>query len=131
MQSRMNGFCHCDNLRELLLPENVNYVGECLCEHCKSLKRVVLSDKIKHIKIASFYCCDSLEEVKLPMHLRTLSDNVFGFTPSLKHLELPNTLFWIGGECFWNVVIEELKIPKYAQIAEDAILESKTEIEYI
>lgn len=127
----MNGFCHCDNLEELLLPENVNYVGECLCEHCKSLKRVVLSDKIEHIKIASFYCCDALEEVKLPMHLRRLSDNVFGFTPMLKQLDLPKTIYWIGGECFWNVAIEKLKISKYAEIADDAFLESKTEIEYI
>ena len=127
----MNGFCHCDNLEELLLPENVNYVGECLCEHCKSLKRVVLSDKIKHIKIASFYCCDSLEEVKLPVCLSTLSDNVFAFTPMLKQVDLPKTIFWIGGECFWNVAIEKLKISKYAEIADDAFLESKTEIEYI
>jgi hypothetical protein len=127
----MNGFCHCYNLEELLLPENVNYVGECLCEHCKSLRRVVLSDKIKHIKIASFYCCDALEEVKLPIHLRTLSDNVFAFTPMLKQLDLPKTIYWIGGECFWNVTIEKLKISKYAEIADDAFLESKTEIEYI
>jgi len=126
----MNGFCHCDNLEELLLPENVNYVGECLCEHCKSLKRVVLSDKIEHIKIASFYCCDALEEVTLPIHLRTLSDNVFAFTPMLKQLDLPKTIFWIGGECFWNVAITELKIPKFAQIAEDAFLDSQVKIEY-
>ena len=127
----MNGFCHCDNLKDLLLPENVNYIGECLCEHCKSMKRVVLSDKIEHIKIASFYCCDALEEVKLPIHLRTLSDNVFAFTPMLKQLDLPKTIFWIGGECFWNVAIDELKIPKYAKIAEDAFLESNVKIEYI
>jgi len=127
----MNGFCHCDNLEELLLPENVNYVGECLCEHCKSLKRVVLSDKIEHIKIASFYCCDALEEVKLPIHLRTLSDNVFAFTPMLKHLDLPKTIFWVGGECFWNVAIKELRIPKHAKIAEDAFLDSHVKIEYV
>ena len=127
----MNGFCHCDSLQELILPDNVNYIGDCLCEHRKSLKRVVLSNRIEHIQIASFYCCDSLEEVKLPAQLRTLSDNVFACTPLLKHLELPDTLFWIGGECFWNVAIEELKIPKHAKIAEDAFLDSKVKIEYV
>ncbi|MDO5457861.1 MAG: leucine-rich repeat domain-containing protein [Atopococcus tabaci] len=127
----MNGFCHCDSLQELILPDNVNYIGECLCEHCNSLKRAVLSDKIEHIQIASFYRCDSLEEMKLPAQLRTLSDNVFACTPLLKHLELPDSLFWIGGECFWNVAIEELKIPKHAKIAEDAFLDSKVKIEYI
>ena len=49
----------------------------------------------------------------------------------LKQLDLPKTIFWIGGECFWNVAIEKLKISKYAEIADDAFLESKTEIEYI
>jgi len=126
-----NVFHRCDSLQELSLPENVNEIGECLCEHSKNLKRVVLPDKIKHIKIASFYCCDSLEEVKLPANLRTLSDNVFAYTPALKHLELPDTLFWIGGECFWKVVIKELKIPKHTRIADDAFLESNVKIEYV
>jgi len=67
----------------------------------------------------------------LPIHLRTLSDNVFAFTPMLKQLDLPKTIFWIGGECFWNVAIKELRIPKHAKIAEDAFLDSHVKIEYV
>ena len=54
------------NIRSIILPDSITYVGSFAFYNCKNLETCVLSDNIKTIEMYTFYNCNNLESVTLP-----------------------------------------------------------------
>lgn len=82
-------FSECKLLEVLILPNNVNEIGDRAMIRCNNLKEIVIPNSIKHIGEYAFCACSSLEEVQLPNSIKTLGEGVFSDCKKLKSILLP------------------------------------------
>ncbi len=84
------------NLKNVVVPNNVEMIGTYAFKKCKSLLTVTLSNKIKTIEYATFGECEKLKEVKMPNSLEIIGGNAFNKCGSLTAIVLPKTVKELG-----------------------------------
>ena len=84
----VSGFCYCENLREVSLPEGLISLG----------KSVFLS-------------CAQIQEIRLPKSLKTLGDGALAGCSSLTEIELPEGLEMIGSYALASCDFTSVVIP--------------------
>jgi hypothetical protein len=103
-------FQGCENLEEILIPENVGYLWYSCGEQVNTEDGLELDD-CSHI----FEGCTGLKKVvfhKNAWQGEDICDTLFKGCSSLKHVELPETMQWIGRYMFEDCVeLEEIVIP--------------------
>lgn len=91
-------------LRNIVIPEGVEEIGESAFEYCMSLETVVFPKSLRKIDQFAFMGCRSLKKVELQEGIRILEDSVFSSCSSLLRVDLPDslekvswTVFGLGG----------------------------------
>lgn len=84
----MNGlparmFMGCDFIDEVVLPENIDRIGNQLFKNCPNLKKVTIQGNIREIPFECFSGCSSLEEVHLPASVNKIGKGAFAGCPEL------------------------------------------------
>lgn len=77
-------FHHVRNLRSVVLPENVTFVGKEAFNNCKDLTELSLPDAIETIDDYAFQDCDSLSSVVLPENLNFVGLRAFAHCSGLE-----------------------------------------------
>ena len=85
-----------ENIRSIVIGENVTEILSSQFENCKGLKEIVIPSKVKKIGEAAFRYCSSLEKVTINEGVKTISNSVFAFCTSLKEVILPDSVTSIG-----------------------------------
>ena len=105
---------------EVILPDSIGQIGQYAFWHCDRLKRVKLPGNLQTLETGLFGECSRLEEVILPGELRQIGhiygSNVhvmpdvgpFSGCHALKELRLPKTVTAIGAEAFNSCGLEHL-----------------------
>lgn len=72
-------FSSCENLQKIILPENIEEIGELAFSNCVALTSIDLSNckKLDRIGTSAFNWCPSLEEVLLPESLSAIGNGAF------------------------------------------------------
>ena len=99
------------NLKSIVLPHNVEYLGPYSFGFCSNLCRVELSDKITTIHENTFCYCRSLSNVKLPAGLQTIEANAFENCRVLRTVRIPMGTKSIGRKAFDSTYLTEIYIP--------------------
>lgn len=113
-------FSGCKKLKEVSLPESLNYIGyECfynsslerivlpksvrisdrLFSNCRNLTEVVLPEDLKEIPMGTFYECGSITEIHFPETLEVIGRDAFSWS-NLETLDLPASLKTIKEQAF-------------------------------
>lgn len=74
------GFTECHNLKTVVLPESINYIGYGAFQNCYSLKEINLGFNIEYIGNHAFSGCKMLEVSKLPKNLKKIEIGAFEWT---------------------------------------------------
>ena len=85
-----------------------------LIEKLKKLliEEIILPENIEIIGDEAFEVCESLQEIKLPKELKTIGYYAFANCKRLKEINLPNGLKEIGFCAFYNcILLEKIEIP--------------------
>ena len=69
-------------------------------EHSIKLKNIVLPESLEYISDNVFFCCKSLEQVKMPASLKKIPSSAFSCCSSLKAIEIPESVTTIGAGAF-------------------------------
>ena len=96
----------------------VAYIGDYAFKDTK-VETVVIPDSVIGIKTA-FLGCVSLKKVELPNSITYIDSMAFMRCTSLTEINMPKNLLSIGKYAFSETNIEEITIPKLAQIGEYA-----------
>ena len=99
------------NLKTIILPQNVNFLGPYSFEFCSNLRKVKLSDKITTIHNSTFSNCRSLSDIKLPASLLRIEENAFCNCKVLRSVHIPMGTRQIGRQAFYNTSLAEIYIP--------------------
>ncbi|MCH5234808.1 MAG: leucine-rich repeat protein [Muribaculaceae bacterium] len=85
-------FTNCTNLKSIILPNSLRYIGWSVFEGCTSLVSIVIPESVTSIMYSAFNGCSSLVAIKLPNTITYLQNWTFGHCTSLETIELPNSL---------------------------------------
>lgn len=119
-----------NQLREVILPENIKYIGfaafagnkkletviaekldDCIAfsvfQGCKSLRNVEIKGLCESIGDKAFADCESLQKIVLPQGIVALGDSTFANCSKLEYVELPNSLQVMGGD--FNLIYKDFK----------------------
>lgn len=71
-----DAFEGCENLENIILPENLTTIDAYAFYCCKGLKSITFSDKVTKIEISAFFGCESLKDVYYNSSYKNKAENI-------------------------------------------------------
>ncbi len=96
------GFCAFKetNIKEMVIPNSVDFIQEMAFEDCKKLEKIVLPNSLTFLNASSFSGCSSLKEVIMPESLIRIDARAFENCKSLEKIVIPKNVEFIGNATF-------------------------------
>lgn len=106
-----SAFRLCD-LREVVLPNNVQWLGDdCFADNSR-LKRVVLPNSLDRIGTMIFLNDTALTDVVLPKKMDRIPYGMFANCTALSKIDIPNSVVDIGGRAFFGCLsLQNIVVP--------------------
>ena len=87
-------------LTEVVIPDNITYIGPNAFRLCYSLEKVTMTDAVTTIGFQAFSGCHKLRDINLSENLEVIPLGCFSWCDSLKTITLPHSLRNIESEGF-------------------------------
>ncbi len=94
-------FAGCSNLKNVTMPNSLNFMGGMSFYYCVNLEEIVIPNKIKEIPGNCFAGDVKLKHVVLPNQLLNIKEFAF-YTTGISQIDIPNTVNMIGKGAFEN-----------------------------
>lgn len=108
-----NALANHAELKEVVIPDSITYIGTGAFSGCSGLKELVIPDSVNTIGASAFSGCQKLEKITLPIGLKTIDKKTFYNCYFLKNIEIPFTVTSIKSGAFENcVLLETVKISR-------------------
>ncbi|MBT3611847.1 MAG: leucine-rich repeat domain-containing protein, partial [Flavobacteriales bacterium] len=97
-----NVFSNCNNMTNILIPDNVTNLGDSVFYNSTNLSEVTFNanTKIESIGSFTFAYCVNLTILRIPKSIKTIGDYAFAYCNNLLDIVLPNSLNRIGNNAF-------------------------------
>lgn len=107
-------FSDCTKLTRVQFTANIEKakLEEGIFKNCTALNDVVLPDDMLYLGNNMFEKCTSLESIKLPENLQELGDYCFKGCSKLASLNIPESIKRIGKYCFEDTYIGKIALPR-------------------
>ena len=93
-------FLNGEEVRDLIIPDDVSCIGKFAFYNCSSLTSVVIPNSVTSILKSAFYNCSNLTSVTISSNMTYIGDYAFSNCHSLKSVEIPNRVITIGDYAF-------------------------------
>ena len=94
-----NSFWGCTNLKSIIIPNSVNFIGSTLREFLEfMIPETIIPGE------GPFKGCTSLNSIYIPNSVTTIGDAAFRGCSALKSINIPNTVTSIGRAAFYNCI---------------------------
>ncbi len=108
-----NAFVGAWNLKRVILPKTIRWIGERAFAGCSRLEEITIPDGVQVIPQMCFFECIHLRRVRLPQNLKRIEERAFSTCESLKYISFPDSLESIGRLAFNGCrSIEALELPE-------------------
>lgn len=98
-------FRHCKHLKEVVLNEGIQKIGDQAFIGCTSLESITLPSTVTEIGVFAFTGCKNLRNVSLNEGLKVIGNMAFANCKSLEIIEIPSTITEMGKKSFMKHVI--------------------------
>lgn len=92
-------FC-CVNMKEIIIPDTVNYIERYTFHFCINLKSVKIPDSVTKIEDGIFYGCHSLEEADISENITVITEDMFHDCINLQRISLSDNITEIQKKAF-------------------------------
>ena len=107
-----NAFAGCKNLKSIILPDTIEYIGAGAFSGCKSLESIEIPYDVTVIEDGTFKNCDSLKYVQMGNDVTSIGADAFSRCRALTSFALPKKLSSIGKGAFIGCSkLESITIP--------------------
>lgn len=86
-----SAFSDCENLSEVILPETVEFIGECAFRYT-GITSITIPEGINGIQHGTFSYCSRLKEVNLPDSIAYIGESAFLHCESLAKITMPTKM---------------------------------------
>ena len=115
VQTIENSAFSSSSLREITIPDTVNYLGNGIFANCYSLTTVNLPTSIDTIPQKMFAGCIALTKVSIPRNITTINNGAFSYCEKLSTIFIPNSVThmgeWVFRDCENLAIYCELDTP--------------------
>ena len=125
----VSGLNQLEYLREVVLPEGIETIGEDTFSSCTSLEKINFPNSLKEIGEHSFYECTTLSEITLNEGLEIIRSGAFYRNRNLTKVNFPSTLKKLCYNSFRNTGIKEADLQYVEEIESDVF--NNTNIETV
>lgn len=87
-------------MKSLLLPDTLKYIGEYSFWGCTSLKEIELGNSLESVGAFAFAGCSYIRKVELPSTLTEIGVSAFDGCARLKSVNIPKDCEYIGDDAF-------------------------------
>lgn len=98
-----DAFSGCESLEAIVIPSNVECIGQHAFYKCSSLKSVNIPNTVKTIEDGAFSVCELLESINIPDSVTKIGQEAFFKCLSLKSVTIPGGVTkmgaWIFSDC--------------------------------
>lgn len=116
-------FAGCKNLEQVNIPSNVSEIGEGAFRSCYELTKIELPKKITQIKYGTFSSCERLEDVSIPENVSFIGEDAFSYCESFISVVIPETVTTVENSAFYGCGMEKLTIKTdLKNVSEEAFL---------
>lgn len=106
-------FSGCEHLREINLPEGLRRIGRSAFLNCIKLENIVLPRSIKFLSESIFCFCTGLKTVTILSEVNKIPSQMFNYCIGIEKVELPETVVAIGYDAFSGCEsLKELVLPE-------------------
>lgn len=99
-------------LTELVVPDGVTQLNDCVFMYCNSITSVYIPGSVKDIGYKVFYGCNNLKNITIENGIKYIDAYAFENCTSLVSIEIPESLEKMGGEILMGCSsLESLTIP--------------------
>lgn len=84
-------FLRCKSLKEIIIPDTVEKIGELAFSDCEKLEKVILPKSLKSIDKKAFENCKNLTEINIPDTIEYIAYNAFDDCEKLENIKIPKT----------------------------------------
>lgn len=101
VQSIGNGaFLHCSNLTSVVIGTGVMHIGNRVFAYCSSLTSIAIPDNVLTIGNGTFLNCASMASLTLGTGVTSIGESAFLYCDSLTSLVIPSNVLSIGNSAF-------------------------------
>ena len=93
-------FLNGEEVKELVIPEDVTSIGGYAFDSCSGLTSVTIPNSVTSIENYAFYNCSGLTSVTMPNSVESIGDWAFSGCSGLTSVTIPNSVTSIGGYAF-------------------------------
>ena len=83
-----------------VIPDGVQYIGECAFWRCRELKNVKIPNTVTDISTKAFAGCESLKKIDIPDSVERIGYDAFAYCCSLEEITLPTSLKFMSHSAF-------------------------------
>lgn len=105
-------FCKCIDLKRVVIPRGIRRIPKSAFIGCINLDDVKLSESVEEIDDAAFMACIALNKMEFPISLHRIKRKAFCMCRSLKSITLNDGIEVIEGEAFKDCSLKEVELPK-------------------
>ncbi len=108
-----SAFYECTSLEQIAFPNSLKVLDGHIFHDCSALKEVVLPEGLTQLGYCTFYNCTSLEEIRIPSGITKLEDGLFTGCSNLKNIEIPDSVTVIEDDVFeYCSALTSIDLPK-------------------
>lgn len=99
----LNDYCfaNCLNLKNIILPNNIEKISEGVFSNCTSLEEILISDSVITIEDSIFAYCNKLKKITLGENLTSITGLFYLCNSTLiKTITIPEKVNYLGQNCF-------------------------------
>lgn len=109
------------NDRDIVIPDNVTSIGECVFRNCSGLTSVTIGKSVTSIGDYAFYYCTSLTSVTIPDSVTRIGGHSFSHCSGLTSITIGNGVTSIGVGAFSDCTnLTSIKIPNSVESIEQS-----------
>lgn len=88
------------DIKEVVIPDSVVYIGEHAFDNCKNLEKVTIGKNVRDIGKYAFAYCNRLERIEIPYGVTILEDYLFYNDYCLEEIVIPDSVAEIHNRAF-------------------------------
>lgn len=107
-------FAYLYGMEEIVLPTNLEYMGDDMFIFCRSLKSLDIPESVQEIGLRAFLGCSSLKSMELPWRLEKISSGLFCDCTNLTSVTIHDYVQEIWHNAFRNCTnLKSIELPFY------------------
>ena len=99
IQLLFRSFANCEELKEIILPANLEHIGGAAFYFCRKLSLVKIPESVTRIGDEAFFCCNRLYSITIPEKTTIIGDKAF-YSSGLTTANIKSNLAYLGHNAF-------------------------------